>query len=74
MKAKELVLVVVVIFTILFSFNIEVSSYQNKGEVKYTETVLNMDHEVWVFENGEWWIYLYGEDGGIIAIYKPPND
>lgn len=74
MKAKELVLVVLVIFTILFSLNIEAKSNQFKNDLQYEETVLNMDHEVWVFENGEWWIYLYGEDGGIIAIYKPPND
>ncbi|MBL7129434.1 MAG: hypothetical protein ISS16_10700 [Ignavibacteria bacterium] len=74
MKIKKVLISFVTILVLTFSFGIislstndvqaaptSVSSVVDKADIEY----------VYVFENGEWWVYVY--DGGkLIAIY--PDD
>lgn len=76
MKAGNVLLVIITAITMLIVCNAYSNTSASISNSNYEEMKmnLNMDYEVWVFENGEWWIYVYNDSGVIKNIYQPPND
>lgn len=73
MKAKNVLLVALFVLSLL----LPCSSYSKPSEIVKTngfEMLKSSNYEVWMFENDQWWIYVYSDSGVIIRVYQPTND
>ena len=76
MKIKKVLISFVTILVLTFSFG-SFSLSPNDAQAAPTSTNSVMDKAddleyVYVFENGEWWVYVY--DGGVLIDAYPIDD
>jgi hypothetical protein len=73
MKTKNVLLVILFVLSLLLPYN----SFSKSSKVlnSNTQEVQKFsNYEVWVYENDQWWIYVYSDSGVIIRVYQPTND